>query len=83
MGANLDARGRLAGTQDHRDWTALLGVVDVDRQKAALVVVGVEQRKLLMAVRHVAGVVDVERDARGRRLRRTPSIGRRAHRSGG
>jgi hypothetical protein len=28
--------------------------------------VGVEQRKLLMAVRHVAGVVDVECDARRR-----------------
>ena len=59
--------GRLAGAQDDRDGTALLGVVDVDRQKAALVIVGVEQRKLLMAVRHVAGVVDVEGDARRRR----------------
>ena len=38
----------------------------MDRQKTALVIVGVEQRKLLMTVRHVAGVVDVERDARRR-----------------
>ncbi len=30
--------------------------VDVDRQEAALVVVGVEQRQLLVAVDHVAGV---------------------------
>ena len=66
MGANFDARRRLARAQDDRDWTALVGVIDMDRQKAALVIVGVEQRKLLMAVRHVAGVVDVERDARRR-----------------
>ena len=50
MSANLDARGRLAGTQDDRDRPALLGVIDMDRQKAALVVVGVEQRELLMAM---------------------------------
>jgi hypothetical protein len=35
----------------------------VDRQEAPLVVVGVEQRELLVAVRWVAGVVDVEHDA--------------------
>ena len=59
--------------QDHRDRTALLRVVDVDlrvvdvnRQKAALVVMRVEQRQLLIAMRHVAGVVDVERDGRRR-----------------
>ena len=68
MGANLDARWRLAGPQDDRDGPALLGVVDVDRQEAAFVVMGVEQRELLMAVDDVAGVVDVERD-RGRRIR--------------
>jgi chemotaxis signal transduction protein len=39
-----------------------------DRQKAALVVMGVEQRELLMAVHRVAGIVDVERD----RARRAP-----------
>ena len=33
MSANLDARGRLAGTQDDRHWPARLGVVDMDRQK--------------------------------------------------
>jgi hypothetical protein len=42
--------GVLPGAQDDRDGTALLGVVDMDRQKAALVIMGVEQRKLLMAV---------------------------------
>ena len=37
----------------------------MDRQEAALVVMRVEQRQLLMAVRDIAGVVDVEND-RGR-----------------
>ena len=41
MGANLDPRRRLAvpQAQDDRDRAALLGVIDMDRQKAALVVV--------------------------------------------
>ena len=38
-------------------------LVDVDRQEAAAVVVGVEQRQLLAAVNPVLGVVDVEQDA--------------------
>ena len=82
MGANLDADGRLAGTQDDRDGSALLRVIDMDRQKAALVVMGVEQRELLMAVDDIAGVVDVERDGGGASHRK-PSIDRRACRSGG
>ncbi len=65
MGAHLDAGGRLAGPQHDRDGTAALGVVDMDRQKAALVVMGVEQRELLMAVHDIAGVVDIENDGRG------------------
>ena len=52
----------MPGPEDHRDGTAGGGVVDVDRQKAARVVVGVEQRQLLLAVHHVAGVVDVQGD---------------------
>ena len=39
-----------------------LGVVDVDRQEAALVIMSVEQRELLMAVDDIAVIVDVERD---------------------
>ena len=50
-------------------------VVDVDRQEAALVVVGVEQRELLMAMNDVERVVDVERHAFGRRgIARQPKI---------
>src|SRR3954454_1501437 len=48
--ADLDARGRLGGAQQHGDRTACRGLVDMDRQKAALIVMGVEQRELLMAV---------------------------------
>ena len=50
----------------------------MDRQKAALVVVRIEQRELLMAVRHIAGVVNIENDA-GRRafVRRHPLIDER------
>ena len=65
-GADLGARRRLARAQENRHRLAALHVVDVDRQEAASVVVGVEQRELLAAVHRVAGVVDVERDGRGR-----------------
>jgi hypothetical protein len=34
----------------------------VDRQKAAFVIMSVEQRELLMAVDDIAGIIDVERD---------------------
>ena len=42
-------------------------IVDMDRQKAALVVVGIEERQLLVAVDHVDRVIDVEHDGLGRR----------------
>lgn len=75
MSADLDAGWRFAGPQDHGDRAALLRVVNMNRQKAALVIVRVKERQLLMAMRHVAGVVDVERDRRGRRVvRRHPLI---------
>src|SRR6266849_964114 len=38
MAAHLLARGRLAGAQDDRDRAGGRAVVDVDRQKAALIV---------------------------------------------
>ena len=63
MGAHFDATRRLAGPQDDRHGSALLGVVDVDRQEAALIIMRVEQRELLVAVDDVACVVDVKRDA--------------------
>lgn len=66
MRAHLAARRRLARPQDHRHRARGGGVVDVDRQKAAVIVVGIEQRQLLLAVDYVAGVVDVQGDASGR-----------------
>ena len=65
-GPDLGARRRLAGAQENRHRLAALDVVDVDRQEAAGVVVGMEQRQLLVAVHRIAGIVDVERDRRGR-----------------
>ena len=41
-------------------------MIDVDGEEAARVVVGVEERELLVAVHRVAGVVDIERDGGGR-----------------
>ena len=65
--AHLLAGGRLARPQDHGHRTAGRRIVDVDRQEAALVVVGIEQRQLLVAVNDVDRVVDVEHDRLGRR----------------
>ena len=65
MTTDLDAGGRPAGPQDHGHRTTGGGVVDVDRQKAALVEVGVEERQLLMAMHDVDRVVDVEHDRLG------------------
>jgi hypothetical protein len=48
----------LAGTQDDGDGFAGRRLVDVDRQKAAAVIVGVPQCQLLAAVHAVLGVVD-------------------------
>ena len=64
-GAHLDTRRGLAGAQHDRDGTRALGVVDMDRQEAALVVMGVEERELLMPVHDIAGVVDIENDGGG------------------
>lgn len=59
------ARGRLAGAQQHRHRPAGGSVVDVDRQEAAFAVVAIPKGELLVAVDHVAGVVDVERHRLG------------------
>ena len=53
-GADLDAGRRLSRAQENRHRLA----ADVDGEEAAGVVVGVEQRELLVAVHGIAGVVD-------------------------
>src|ERR1700730_13144967 len=81
--ADLFAGWRLALAQDPRHRFPACRIIDVDRQKAALFVLGVEQRELLMAVHRVAGIVDVERD-RGRRatVAFAEPIHQRRHQSG-
>jgi len=49
--------GRMVSTQ----WPVPASL-DMDRQKAALIVMSVEQRQLLMAVNRIRGVVDIQRD---------------------
>ncbi len=65
-GAHFLAGRRLALAQDHRHRLAARPFVDMDRQKAAFVIMGVEQRQLLIAMHRIDGVVDVESDRFGR-----------------
>jgi hypothetical protein len=60
--AHLLARRGLAGAQDHSDRSPGRRIVDMDRQKAALIVVRVPLRQLLVAVHDVDRVVDVQQD---------------------
>ena len=64
MIADFGARGRCAGTQQQRHRAGGGGVIDMDRQKAAFVIMRIEQRHLLMPVHHVERVVDVQRHRR-------------------
>ncbi len=64
--AHLAARRGAPLAQDHGDRLAGGRLVDVHRQEAALVVVGIEQGELLVTVDGIEGVVDVERDRRRR-----------------
>jgi len=66
MGAHFDAGRRLAGPQHDGDRAAPFCGVDMDRQETALVIMGVEQRQLLMAMHDIAGI-GVEDGGRGSR----------------
>jgi hypothetical protein len=79
-GADFGARRRLARAQENRHRLAAVYVIDVDRQEAAGVVVGVEQRQLLVAVHWVAGIVDVDQRRRHpRRLKPRRCVLQPAH----
>ena len=54
-GADLGPRRRLARAQENRHRLAALDMIDVDGEEAARVVVGVEERELLVAVHGIAG----------------------------
>src|SRR6202163_4783348 len=80
MATYLDARGGLAGAQQHGNRPAGRRVVDMDRQEAALIVMGVEQRKLLVAMDDIHRIVDVERHRIGwPRVARTVEIDHHPH----
>ena len=53
---------RFARTQNGQHAMAGVGIIDVDRQKAAFIVMRIEQRQLLMAMHDIGGVVDIEGD---------------------
>jgi len=60
---DLGTVGGLAGAEEYRHRLAGHRLVDVDRQKAAAVVMRMEQRQLLTAVHPIERVVDVEQNA--------------------
>jgi hypothetical protein len=66
VASSFGARWRLAGAKQHRHRPATGGVVDVDRQEAALAMVPVPERELLIAVDDIAGVIDIQRHRRRR-----------------
>ena len=76
--ADFLARWRLAGAQDHGHRAAGRGVVNVDRQKAALVVMGVPFRQFLAAMHDIERIVDVQNHRGGRlRVASAPDIDQR------
>ena len=60
QGADFLARWRLAGAQNHGHRASGRGVIDVDRQKAALVVMGVPFRHFLAAMHNIERVVEIQ-----------------------
>src|SRR5271157_3844002 len=62
MGAHLLAIWCLPRAQDGQHAMAGVGVIDMNRQEAPFVIMGIEQRQLLMAVHGVCGIVDIECD---------------------
>ena len=79
-GTNLGPARRLAFTQDDGNRLAGTAFVDVDRQEAALVVIGIEERELLAAMDPVESIIDVEHDRGGwARPTRAEQIDHRSH----
>jgi hypothetical protein len=67
MAAHFLAGGRFAWPQNDCDGASGSGVVNMDRKEAALIIMRIEQRQLLMTVRDIAGIIDIERDGLRRR----------------
>jgi hypothetical protein len=66
VAGSFGARRCLAGAQQHGHRTAGRGLVDMDRQEAALAVMPVPERELLIAMHDIAGIIDVQRHCRRR-----------------
>ena len=66
VAAHFLTRRGLAGTQQYRYRPRHRRVIDMDRQKTALVVMGIEERELLVTVDDIKSVIDVERHRCGR-----------------
>ena len=66
MAAHLLTGRRFARTQQYRYRPRHRRVIDMDRQKTALVVMGIEERQLLVAVNDINSVINVERHRCGR-----------------
>ena len=58
--ADLHTRRSIARTQDDRNRSTRRLIIDMDRQEAALIIVGVPLRQLLVAVHNINRVVDVQ-----------------------
>ena len=67
MAAHFLAGRCLAWPQNDRHGASGRGVVNMDRKKATLIIMRVEQRQLLMTMRDIASIVDIERDGLRRR----------------
>jgi hypothetical protein len=61
MIADFSTRRWRARAQQQRDWPGCRGVINMDRQEAALIIVRIEQRHLLMPMHDIQCVVDVQR----------------------
>ena len=46
--------------ENHRNWSTRRRIIDMDRQEAALIIVGVPLRGFLVAVHNIDRVVDVQ-----------------------
>ena len=67
MAAHFLVGRRFAWPQNDCDGASGSGVVNMDRKEAALIIMRIEQRQLMMTVRDIVGIIDIERDGLRRR----------------
>jgi hypothetical protein len=64
VAGTFGTRRRLASAQQHRHRPPARGIVHMDRQEAALTVMSVPERELLIAVHDITRVIDIQRHRR-------------------